>query len=157
MAFFGELELRSLVNLCYLTHMLKTNAKANELSSVMDRVVKLVIILIGEIIAVKESKDNKLTVGLLTVLMQCLHMTIKPSSGVAKTLEQRDLFNDMVGNNLKIFNFYSPRLKDGEFIAQIETENFHLIMHTNSQLFLKHTAAKVLLAVGCNHTEEFMQ
>jgi len=67
------------------------------------------------------------------------------------------LFDDMVGNNLKIFNFYSPRLKDGEFIVQIETENFNLIMHTNSQLFLKHTAAKVLLEVGCNHTEEFMQ
>lgn len=131
MAFFGELELRSLVNLCYFTQMLKSDPRSIELSSVMERVVKLMIILIGEIIAVKESKDNNLAVGLLTMLMQCLHMTIKPNKQI-KTLEQRDLFDDMIGNNLKIFNFYSPRLKDREFINQIETENFNLIMHTNS-------------------------
>lgn len=73
--------MRSLINLCYFTYILKNTSKAIELNFVMERVAKLVVILIGEITQIKESKENAQTVSLLTILMLNLHMTIKPSAG----------------------------------------------------------------------------
>ncbi len=58
-SFFGEQELRAITTVCYFTHILKQNKMARaEVGNVVDRVVKLVVILVGEVISVKDSKDN---------------------------------------------------------------------------------------------------
>ena len=63
---------------------------------------------------------------------------------------------DVVRLLLYIFNFYKPPLTRDNFITRVNSENFHLIRPTNSELYLKLTAARALLELGSGFTDDFL-
>lgn len=118
---------------------------------VQERVSKLVVILIREV--VNFFKDNKQYIHLLTILLYLLACNLKTANA---NFKRKAIMEDVVRLLLYIFNFYKPPLSKEQFITRVNTENFHLIRPTNSELYLKLTAARGLLEIGDNFTDEYL-
>lgn len=73
------------------------------------------------------------------------------------TFQTKVIKEDVIKILLRIYDFYKKQLRDEKFLTKVVAENFHLIHPKNSELYLKLTAAKTLLEVGTNFTEDFLK
>eukprot|EP00347_Sterkiella_histriomuscorum_P013779 403363397 len=146
--YFGELEIRGLVNISYfalyyfdqLDHQLQY------------RVSKLTTILTREI--VQKFDKNKKYIHLLTLLLQILSIWMKNQSN---QFNNKPLISEVIKLLLYIYNINKSPLNKENVITRVTGQNFHLIKPTHPELYLKLTAARALLEIGENFTYDFLQ
>ena len=106
--YFGELEIRGLINLSYFS--LYYSNKMDQ--RVQYTVSKLTTILTREI--VDKFSDNKKYIHLLTILLQLLSTWMKTQQGSQKN---KQIIEEVIKLLLYIFNFYKNPLNKEAFIT----------------------------------------
>ena len=151
--FFGELEIRGLVNLSYYALYSQDGPEQYRIETdVQNRLCKCTVILTREIMT-KFTSNSKEHQNLLTILMQLLQTQMRAEVPTFKT---KVIKEDVIKILLLIYDFYKKQLRDERFLTRVVAENFHLIHPKNSELYLKLTAAKTLLEIGTYFTEDFL-
>ena len=152
--FFGELEIRGLVNLSHFSlWSMDGDPKYRIDTDVQNRLCKCTVILTREVMT-KFTQNSKEHSNLLTILMQLLQTQMRAR---VPTLQIKVIKEDVIKILLRIYDFYKRQLKDERFLTKVVAENFHLIHPKNSELYLKLTAAKTLLEVGTYFTDDFLK
>ena len=146
------MEIRGLISLSSYAFYCQNDQMQTLEKQVLERVSKLVIILIKEV--VQRFQDNKRHIHLLTTLLYSLQCNLKTATD---NFKQRAIIEDVVTLLLYIFNFYKQALNRECFLTRVTSNNFHLIRPTNAELYLKLTAAKTLLEIGVSFTDVFLE
>jgi hypothetical protein len=73
-----------------------------------------------------------------------------------KKSTNKALVNEVIKLLLYIYNLNKSPLNREQVISRVTGENFHLIKPTVPELYLKLTAARALLEIGENFTNDFL-
>lgn len=144
---FGELEIRGLIIISYysLNYVQYVDPK------IARRCSKLIIMLTR--ITVTQSKDNRMYMHLLSILLQLLSTGIRIYH---MTYENEEMLEDIIKLLLHTYNDYKPSGHAEHSNIKLNDFNFFLIKVTNPELSLKRVAAKTLLEIGENFPTKFL-